>query len=1350
MSMTRVLAVLFLGLWLAAAAPARAADARVPAAMPPEALPAPADLFPWPQSGYPEFAADSAGHLGNRLFDAPAGKHGKVKINPDGSLSFADGTPARFWGTTTVYAMTFPDTKEQIVKLADGIAANGYNMVRFHHNDLGPGIGFLNGKSSIELSPEYADRLDFFAAELIKRGVYLYVDLIDSRPYFKGENIIENFPGMQENWSSGWKGVFPHPALVAAWKKAATAFLGRTNKYTGRRWADEPAVVMVEIINENGPFWDWSHVVPSSVHQWYDRNWNEWLKKKYGTREKLAAAWTDADKVCGLFPDEDPAKGNVYRPRFTNDLEWNRPSRSRTRGIARTNDYYEHLADISRAFYAEGVKHLRSLGYSGPVTGSHEKQGPLDRWAQASTGVVNAHLYAPAAPAWKARPSSGGVQVSGVDVTSQNWFSNMLRVKVAGRAAVNGEWTGQSPTRRADVNFAVAATSAFQRLAESAHFSYGHRWTKVKMPDFDFVYNVNHEGKVSHTFSYVHDACWMLVNRVCGAMFIRGDIAPAKHTVHVAFSAEDRLEQTKHSLGLIGGPGTVGGAARFLPIIHNVECYFFDKAYDGKADVVFTTGRTAGGDYRQAKHAVILGDNPWVDHFHKARDLAAAAKTLHPQLRVAAFKEPVKFTVSWPYEKPRAVEFPALECAVEIASLPQGATAIGKSADGKYALGWLDDRFLVLPAAADLDKRLGDVEWLLRFYLAAAKRWKIATGDNAAGKTALSSDNGQFTVDWAYGTTVVDTPRTQGFSGFVGWRPENRAANLTVKVAQPYASVLATSIDGKPLAASERVLLVACGRLQNTGQENGKNGNGHYTVLKVGHGPVLLEGLRGSVALRHEAAGRLQVYALDSHGQRAGRVKATADKGELRFDLSPALKSGWFEITTAKAEVPELAAAGGETAPEYPAPKLITAAEYYASATRQAAAGGAKAAALPGDVKMTPVFRAAALGQPTFYGNVKVAAADDPDKGKVVRVQYGKVNKEWVGGWWTNLTPPAGAAGPARFFVINIKGDGTMPRDFYPAIVAGGVQYRTAKNMKSLFENDAWQTVALAPGDFIVNPEYAKKHQGGNYPATPDFLKVSRVDLTVVGPLMDQSSVALYGDIAVAVGGAAATQGAAKGKSPFEQAGLTAAPLPERQVAIPFLDGAGLKIDGALEPEFWKRARVFAMDESAVPGWHFFGTHVVGGKREKNEGGAIALAATAEGLALAVAVDKGGAGVTAENGDWWMNDCVELFTDPANKGGKPAKQVFLAYRRAGADAPATNAPKGQIARAATDGGYLLEALLPWADLGFAGVPEGEFGFDFQFDFAAPGRGRALQMAVATATNEAWIDAAHYLKGRVQK
>lgn len=312
------------------------------------------------------------------------------------------------------------------------------------------------------------------------------------------------------------------------------------------------------------------------------------------------------------------------------------------------------------------------------------------------------------------------------------------------------------------------------------------------------------------------------------------------------------------------------------------------------------------------------------------------------------------------------------------------------------------------------------------------------------------------------------------------------------------------------------------------------------------------------------------------------------------------------------------------------------------------------------------------------------------------------------------------------------------------------MQYRSAKNLKSLFENDAWQSVALAPEDFIVHPDYAKKHQGENYPAAPDFLKATRIDLAVVGPLMDQMSVALYGDIAVAVGGADEAKGAGKAQSPFEQAGLTAAPLPGRQVAIPFLDGAGPKIDGALEPEFWKRARVFAMDESGVPAWHFFGTHVVGGKREKHEGGQIALAATAEGLALAVAVDKGGAGVTAENGQWWMNDCVELFTDPANKGGKPAKQIFLAYRRAGADAPATSAPHGQIARAATAGGYALEALLPWADLGFDGAPQGEFGFDFQFDFAAPGRGRVLQMAVATATNEAWISAEHYLKGRVQK
>ena len=64
------------------------------------------------------------------LNDAPAGKHGFVTVK-DGRLAFADGTPARFWGTILVGADNFLSHEESDAR-AERMAKMGVNMVRLH------------------------------------------------------------------------------------------------------------------------------------------------------------------------------------------------------------------------------------------------------------------------------------------------------------------------------------------------------------------------------------------------------------------------------------------------------------------------------------------------------------------------------------------------------------------------------------------------------------------------------------------------------------------------------------------------------------------------------------------------------------------------------------------------------------------------------------------------------------------------------------------------------------------------------------------------------------------------------------------------------------------------------------------------------------------------------------------------------------------------------------------------------------------------------------------------------------------------------------------------------------------
>jgi hypothetical protein len=84
------------------------------------------DMTGWIPFASPETIDGTAFDL-SLWMDAPAGKHGAVSAKGT-SLVFADGTPARFWGTR-LSPDVLPLSPEDQEKLADLLAANGFNLV---------------------------------------------------------------------------------------------------------------------------------------------------------------------------------------------------------------------------------------------------------------------------------------------------------------------------------------------------------------------------------------------------------------------------------------------------------------------------------------------------------------------------------------------------------------------------------------------------------------------------------------------------------------------------------------------------------------------------------------------------------------------------------------------------------------------------------------------------------------------------------------------------------------------------------------------------------------------------------------------------------------------------------------------------------------------------------------------------------------------------------------------------------------------------------------------------------------------------------------------------------------------
>ncbi len=225
--------------------------------------------------------------------DAPAGKLGRVEAR-DGHL-WAGPKRLRLLGVNVCFGACFP-SPEDGPKVAARLAKFGVNCVRFHHMDMFKAPDGIFAADGETIDPGQLDRLDRFVAALKGRGIYADLNLHVSRTY----------PG-RPTWAgmpSFFKGVDNFdPAMIDAQKAYARALLTHRNPFTGSTYADEPAVALVEINNENALLFQWwageLETLPEPYAGELNRRWNEWLGREYPDRAALRVAWSEGSEPLG-------------------------------------------------------------------------------------------------------------------------------------------------------------------------------------------------------------------------------------------------------------------------------------------------------------------------------------------------------------------------------------------------------------------------------------------------------------------------------------------------------------------------------------------------------------------------------------------------------------------------------------------------------------------------------------------------------------------------------------------------------------------------------------------------------------------------------------------------------------------------------------------------------------------------------------------------------------------------------------------------------------------------------------------------------------------------------------------
>lgn len=313
-----------------------------------------------------------------------AGARGAVTLR-DGHFAFADGTRARFWGINLLNAACYP-SHELADALAKQLAANGFNLVRLHHFDSDR-AGGVNPDRKSAADPLFLDdgldRFDYLVSRLEAAGIYVLLETATSRAFTTADGVNDPGPLIP----SGHKVL---PTFQPAWRKAyfdwATAWLGRTNRYTGKAYAKDPGVAMVELTNENSLILLWLtgslERLPEVHRAELDRQWNDFVRTRYPTDAAIAQAWTGS-----VNPQLRPGEtlGHVTRTPSGQGTFAQWPT-------ARVADLYDFYLGLETRFFDDLAKHVRGIGFTQPLVAGITYDTPAFAQVMARYDVVDTHL----------------------------------------------------------------------------------------------------------------------------------------------------------------------------------------------------------------------------------------------------------------------------------------------------------------------------------------------------------------------------------------------------------------------------------------------------------------------------------------------------------------------------------------------------------------------------------------------------------------------------------------------------------------------------------------------------------------------------------------------------------------------------------------------------------------------------------------------------------------------------------------------------------------------------------------------------------------------------------------------
>lgn len=339
--------------------------------------------FEYPGDAFTEDALVDLRYLNEDV----AGEKGYISLSKDGnSFVRGDGEPMRIWavnGGTVARRLT----DEDLAYYARFLAKMGVNMIRYHGsvNPAGKGTQITDVDT---MDIHHIHRL---VAAMKKEGIYVTISPFWPHNGHMGDWVpeewgIEGYSGKDALWGV----IYFNELLQEGYKAWVKELYTKVNPFTGIPLKDDPAVGLIQIMNEDGVFfWTMQNIKPE-LKAIIVKKYSKWLIDKYGSLEKALAAWDG----FGL-PEDNPQNKKLDIFRFY-DLTIEKAGGE----AKRVTDEVEFYTHIQYSFYKNihdyyrnelGCKHL--INANNWKTGNGPRLNDLERYSNTSCKVLAVNRY---------------------------------------------------------------------------------------------------------------------------------------------------------------------------------------------------------------------------------------------------------------------------------------------------------------------------------------------------------------------------------------------------------------------------------------------------------------------------------------------------------------------------------------------------------------------------------------------------------------------------------------------------------------------------------------------------------------------------------------------------------------------------------------------------------------------------------------------------------------------------------------------------------------------------------------------------------------------------------------------